>query len=196
MVFFLKAVTGRVEINPTVTFRIHGSTRTTRHTSNLDITLFLIKHYKTTTFQRSFFNRTSRIWNALATDLGLSVACSLSSFKAVLYSYYKQVLIASYIPDDPRSFKSIFLTCNAAHNLGWNITDVCSFDIFSNLCLRRAVIGTRCCGVPVCSPVNICTLFFVVSLILLFGKVNKLTNKIKDGRMSRFQGFFLFYGEV
>ena len=88
MVFFLKAVTGRVEINPTVTFRIHSSTRTTRHTSNLDITLFLINHYKTTTFQRSFFNRTSRIWNALATDLGLSVACSLSSFKAVLYSYY------------------------------------------------------------------------------------------------------------
>ena len=158
MVFFLKAVTGRVEINPTVTFRIHGSTRTTRHTSNPDITLFLIRHYKTTTFQRSFFNRTSRIWNALATDLGLSVACSLSSFKPVLYSYCKQALIASYNPDDPCSFKSICLTCNAAHNLGWYI--ICSFDIFSNLCLRPTVIGTLCCGVPVCSPVNICTLFF------------------------------------
>jgi len=54
MVFFLKAVTGRVEINPTVTFQIHAPTRTTRHTSNPDITLFLIRHCKTTTFQRSF----------------------------------------------------------------------------------------------------------------------------------------------
>ena len=122
MVFFLKAVTGRVEINPTATFQISAPTRTIRHTSNTDITLFLIRHCKTTTFQRSFFNGTSRIWNALVTDLGLSVACSLSSLKAVLYSYYKQALVASYIPDDPRSFKSICLTCKAAHNLGWNIT--------------------------------------------------------------------------
>ena len=170
MVFFLKAVTGRVEINATVTFRIHGSTRTSRHTSNLDITLFLIKHYKTTTFQRSFFNRTSRIWNALATDLGLSVACYLSSFKAVLYSYYKQVLIASYIPDNPCSFKSICLTCNAAHNNieGGTSPDVCSFDIFSNLCLRPAVIGTPCCGVPVCSPVNICTFFCSFTYLIVW----------------------------
>ena len=67
------------------------------------------------------FNRTSRIWNSLAADLGLSVACSLSSFKAVLYGFKKQALVASYFPDDPRSFKSICLTCNAAHKLGRNI---------------------------------------------------------------------------
>ena len=53
--------------------------------------------------------------------LGLSIACSLSSFKVVLYGYYKQALVASFIPDDPRSFKSVRLTCNAAHNLGRNI---------------------------------------------------------------------------
>ena len=45
---------------------------------------------------------------------------------------------------------------------------------FSDLCLGPAVIGPRCCGVPACTPLNICTLFFVVSLILLFGKVNKI----------------------
>ena len=122
MVFFFKAVTGRIEINPTVTPRICAATRTTRYTSNPDITLFLIRYCKTTTFEKSFFNRTSRIWKALAADLGLSVACSLSSFKAVLYGYYTRALVASYIPDDPRSFKSICLTCNAAHNLGRDIT--------------------------------------------------------------------------
>ena len=57
----------------------------------------------------------------LAADLGLSVACSLSSFKAVLYGFYKKALVTSYIPDDPRSFKSVCLICNAAHNLGRNI---------------------------------------------------------------------------
>ena len=122
MVFFFKAVTGRVQINPTVTPRIRAATRTTRYTNNLDITLFLTRYCKTTTFKRLFFNRTSRIWKALAADLGLSVACSLSSFKAVLYGYYTQALVASYFPGDPRSFKSICLTCNAAHNLGRNIT--------------------------------------------------------------------------
>ena len=74
-------------------------------------------------FKNRFFNGTSRIWNALAADLWLSVACSLSSFKAVLYGYYyKQALVASYIPDDTRSFKIICLTCNAALKLGRNIT--------------------------------------------------------------------------
>ena len=47
---------------------------------------------------------------------------SLNSFQAVLHGYYKLALVVSYIPDDPRSFKSICLTCNAAHNLGRDIT--------------------------------------------------------------------------
>ena len=103
VVFLFKAVTaGQVENNPTVTPPIGAPTRTTRYTSNLDITLFLIRSCKRT-FQRSFFNRTGRIWNALAADLGLSVACSDD-------------------PDDPCSFKSLCLSCNTAHNLGLNIT--------------------------------------------------------------------------
>ena len=105
-----------------VTPRICASTRTTRFTSNPDITLFLVRSCKTTIFQKSFFNRTSSIWNALAADLALFCFCSLSSFKTALYGNYKQALVASYNPDDPRSFKSICLTCNAAHNLGRNIT--------------------------------------------------------------------------
>ena len=76
--------------------------------------------------------------------------------KAVLYGCYKQDLVTSYIPDDPRSFKSICSTCNPSHNLGRNIT--CCFYIFLVICVLdpRAVIGGRCCGVPACSPVNIC----------------------------------------
>ena len=50
----MKAFTGRVEINATVTPRIRGPTRTTTYTSNPDITLFLNRSCKSTTFQRSF----------------------------------------------------------------------------------------------------------------------------------------------
>ena len=141
------------------------SKRNPRFTSNPDITLFLIRSCKTTIFQKSFFNRTSSIWNALAADLALFCFCSLSSLKTALYGNYKQALVASYNPDDPRSFKSICLTCNAAHNLGRNIT--CCFQIvlqflifFSDQYLGPAVIGVRYCCVPACTPVNICTFFF------------------------------------
>ena len=59
---------------------------------------YIIKYY-----QRSFFIRTVRIWNALADDIGLSVTLPLSSFNARLLSYYKQSLCKSYDPEDPRS---------------------------------------------------------------------------------------------
>ena len=45
----------QMTLNPTVTPLIHASIRTTRYTSNPDITLFLIRSCKSTTFQRSFF---------------------------------------------------------------------------------------------------------------------------------------------
>ena len=54
MVFFFKAVTARVEINPTVTPWTRAPTRTSRYTSNPDTTLCPIRYCKTTTFQRSF----------------------------------------------------------------------------------------------------------------------------------------------
>ena len=68
-------------------------------------------------------------------------------FKAVLYGYYKQALVTSYIPDDPHSFKSICLTCNTAHNnyyLGRNIT--CVFldsDAVFTFFLAIGVLGLR-----------------------------------------------------
>ena len=90
----------------------------------------------------------------------------LSSFKAVLYGYYKQDLVASNIPDHPRSFKSICSTLNAAHSLGRNIT--CCFYIFwwtvswarSNW---RSLL--RC---PPCSALNIFKLFFTVTYLIVW----------------------------
>ena len=53
-----------------------------RSRSNTNVTLFVPKKYKATTYQRSCFIRTVRMWNALADDIGLFVTISLSLFKA------------------------------------------------------------------------------------------------------------------
>ena len=124
MVFFFKSVTGLVKVNPTVIPTRCVLSRATRSSSNTNVTLFVPKKCKTTTYQRSFFIRTVRIWNALADDIGLSETISLSLFKAHLLSYYKQSLCKSYDPEDPRSFKSICTSCNKARNLIRNI-DCC-----------------------------------------------------------------------
>ena len=65
------------------------------------------------------------------------------TLELVLYSYYKQALVAFYIPDDPRSFKSICLTCNA-HNLGWNIT--CCFSIELQGCVLAEPMAPNFCS--------------------------------------------------
>ena len=116
MVFLFKSVTGLVKVNPTVIPTRRVLSRATRSSRNTNLTLFVPKKCKTTTYQRSFFTRTVRIWNALADDIGFSKTISLSLFKAHLLSYYKQSLCKSYDPEDPRSFKSICsgLACVAA----------------------------------------------------------------------------------
>ena len=46
----------------------------------------------TVTFQRSFFNRTTRIWNTLANELQLSYNLQISQFKSIMYQYYVDAL--------------------------------------------------------------------------------------------------------
>ena len=124
-------MTGLVKVNPTVIPTRRVLSRETRSSSNKNVPLFVPKKCKTSTYQRSFFIRTARIWNALADDIGLSVTISLSLFKAHLLSYYKQSLYKSYDPEDPRSFRSVCTSCNKARNLIRNI-DCCVFRAHSN----------------------------------------------------------------
>ena len=168
MVFFIRVVTGRSEINPTVISRIRGRIRTITYTipSNPDITLFLIRPCTSATVQRSFLNRICTIWNALAADLGLSTSCYLNSLKAALYVCYKQAPVPSYIPDDPRSSKSTCLVTLAViqdEKLPVACDSTVSVTYFSDLCLRLAVIGSCCYDVPACARVNIYLLLLVVS---------------------------------
>ena len=86
-----------------------------------DIDSFMPKKCRTSTFQKSFFIRTTRIWNLLITRLDLDNV-TLENFKSVLYGYYSQALAINYDPDSPRSFKSICLKCNTARFLDQEIS--------------------------------------------------------------------------
>ena len=79
------------------------------------------KKCRTSTFQKSFFIRTTRIWNLLITRIDL-YNVTFGNFKSVLYGYYSRALTINYDPDSPRSFKSICLKCNTARYLDQEIS--------------------------------------------------------------------------
>ena len=79
------------------------------------------KKCRTSIFQKSFFIRTTRIWNLLITRLDLDNV-TFENFKSVLYGYYSRALAINYDPDSPRSFKSICLKCNTARFLDQEIS--------------------------------------------------------------------------
>ena len=92
--------------------------RITRATSNPDTIMFRTRKCNTMTFQGSFVNRTTRIWNILPDELRQH-SLTLPRFKSLLTEYFKTALRVNYRPDSPRTWKSICLTCNTARSLDW-----------------------------------------------------------------------------
>ena len=82
---------------------------------------FVPKKCRTSPFQKSFFIRTTRIWNLLITRLDLDTV-TIENFKSVLYGYYSRDLAINYDPDSLRSFKTISLKCNTARFLDQEIS--------------------------------------------------------------------------
>ena len=102
MIFFFKVVTGTFRVSPSVIPQVLV-TRTTRSNSNRNVTHFISRKCNTVTFQRSFFNRSTRIWNMLANDLQLSCNLQISQFKSIMCKYYVDALERNYDPENPRS---------------------------------------------------------------------------------------------
>ena len=71
---------------------------------------------RTSTYQRSFLNRTKKIWNVLPKSL-TNNNISLGQFKNGLCKYYKSALKDVFDVDNPKTWKSICLSCNKSHNL-------------------------------------------------------------------------------
>ena len=77
------------------------------------------KRCKTTTYQKSYLNRVTRLWNILPRDLtGKNI--SLTQF--ALFNYYKLAVKNIYDVHDPRTWKSICLSCNKCRNLSCYIS--------------------------------------------------------------------------
>ena len=120
LVYFYKAMHNMIHLDPSVVPFMCKCGRRTR-ISVTSSQSFVPKKCRTSTFQKSFFIRTTRIWNLLNTRLDL-YNVTFENFKSVLYGYYSRSLAINYDPDSPRSFKSICFKCNTARFLDQEIT--------------------------------------------------------------------------
>ena len=122
MVVFYKLIHGLMRIDehflpqPTSV----NSQRETR-SSDPDHLSFTTTRCKTTTFQKSYLNRCTRMWNVLPKNL-TGNNTSLSQLKNGLFMYYKVALQTVYDVDDPRTWKSICLSCNKSRNLSCEVS--------------------------------------------------------------------------
>ena len=121
LIYFFKIVNGIVDINPSVIPQVRLS-RPTRSTTNLGSNQFFTRKCKTTTFQKSFLVRTTRIWNNLVTFIDSSSFSKLSLFRNTLLKYYFTALTLNYDPEVPKTWKSICPDCNGVRSLTTNLT--------------------------------------------------------------------------
>ncbi len=103
LVFLFKNMYGLVHVSDDVIPEKNiGNTRRTRATSNPDNILLRETKCRTVTFQRSFINRSTRIWNILPDELRHQ-SLSLVKFKSLLLEYYRTALNLFYEHDNPRT---------------------------------------------------------------------------------------------
>ena len=77
---------------------------------------YKIPTYKTSTYEKSYKIRTSRIWNTLPNHI-TSKDRTFSEFKNLLFKYYILALENIYDVEDPRTWKSVCIKCNSARSL-------------------------------------------------------------------------------
>jgi len=108
---------GTIKVSSDVLPKVRKTSRTTRSTANQSITTFNISKCRTLSYQRSYYIRTTRIWNELAHKLELSLSMNVNTLKTKLKEYYTIALNKCYNPEDPRSWKTICPSCNKSRPL-------------------------------------------------------------------------------
>ena len=112
--YYFKCINGIINIPDDVLPPVLNEDRGTRST-NPDCLKFITPKCRTATFQKSFMSRCARVWNILPKELtakNIGIAC----FKSRLYKYYESAL-KIYDVENPRTSKSICLSCNMSCNL-------------------------------------------------------------------------------
>ena len=122
LLFFFKAINGLVDVIEDVFPKPIIPTRVTR-SSNTTQLLFRPPKCKTTTFQKSYFARVTRVWNCLPAHLR-QPNMLLSTFKRLLRDYYLVALHICYDAEDPKTWKSVCLNCNCGRSLN-SVTNCC-----------------------------------------------------------------------
>ena len=116
LMFFFKAISGFVLASSDVLPEHVNLSRVTRSSADTSVMTFRPRQCKTSTYQRSFFIRTPRTYNTLP-DALRKKDLSLTFFKSKLLQYYHDAVKNVYEINDPRTWKSVCLKCNAPRKL-------------------------------------------------------------------------------
>ena len=119
MVLYFKLIHGIMNIDIQLLPSLNSNGRETR-SSDPNHQTFTTKQCKTTTYQKSFLDRSTRVWNVLPKPLR-SNNISLNPFRNGLFEYYRTAVANIYDAEDPRTWKSICLLCNKSRNLSCNV---------------------------------------------------------------------------
>ena len=114
LVLYFKCINAIINIHDDVLPPVLNEDRATRPT-NPDCLKFITPKCRTAAFQKSFMSRCARVGNVLPKELtakSIGIAC----FKSGLYKYYESAL-KIYVVENPRTWKSICLSCDMSHNL-------------------------------------------------------------------------------
>ena len=120
LIFLYKATNGLIDIDSDILPLPRKTTRVTRSSITMTLPPLLQEKCRTVTCQRSFFIRTSRIWNSLPSSIRLN-SLSLKSFKFKLFEFHMNALLNLYDPVNHQTWKSVCLKCNTARPLNCSI---------------------------------------------------------------------------
>ena len=101
LVFFFKATNGIVCVSHAMLPERIVPTRVTRASAS-NAKCFRPKKCRSSTYQHSFYVRTSRTWNSQPLQLRFEHV-TLNQFKSLLSSYYKYALTSRFDIEDPRT---------------------------------------------------------------------------------------------
>ena len=115
LIFYFKCITGVMTVNDNILPSIQSKERAPRSTDP-DCLKFITPKCKTATYQKSFMSRCARVWTDILLKEVTKKNISIGRFKCELYKYYKSAL-NTYDAENPRTWKSVCLTCNTSRNL-------------------------------------------------------------------------------
>ena len=118
MVTFYKLMHGIMTIDNNLLQPSLNNNNNRRETRSCDLNhlSFTAAQCRTSTYQRSFLNRTKKIWNVLPKSF-TNNKFSLGQFKNGLFKHYKSALKVVFDVDNPKTWKFICLSCNKSRNL-------------------------------------------------------------------------------